>query len=250
VEIAGKVALVTGGAVRVGRALVLGLAGAGADVLVHYNSSSAEAMATVSDAMGLGVRAEAVQADLSQPRAAQRVAELALRHFGRIDILVHSASPFVRGSLAEVTNEQWRLVMGAVVEGFLGLAQELAPGMVDRGEGSMVVVLDRGVVDPWPGYAAHGVAKSALWALARTLAVELAPEVRVNGIVPGPMLAPPGLSEASRRRIAGGTLLGRWGGPQSVVEAMLYLISADFVTGEMLFVDGGERWAHRRLGTR
>jgi NAD(P)-dependent dehydrogenase (short-subunit alcohol dehydrogenase family) len=192
------------------------------------------------------VRAEPVQADLSDPAAARLVADAALERFGRVDILVHSASPFVRGSLSEVKIGDWRGVMGVVVESLVVLAQGLTPGMVQRGEGAIVAILDRGVIDPWPGYLAHGVAKSALWALVRSLSVELAPNVRVNGILPGPILPPPDLSERRAERIAAGTLLGRWGGTESVVDAMLFLIRSDFITAEMLVVDGGERWAHRQ----
>jgi NAD(P)-dependent dehydrogenase (short-subunit alcohol dehydrogenase family) len=246
VDIQGKAALVTGGAVRVGRALVLGLAEAGADVIVHYHRSETAATATVAQARQQGVRAEAVQADLADPVAARSASAAALECFGRVDILVHSASPFVRASLPAVKLAEWRQVMGVVVEGFLVLAQGLGPGMVEQGEGAIVAILDRGVVDPWPEYLAHSAAKSALWALARSLAVELAPHVRVNGIVPGPILAPPGLSDDKARHIADGTLLGRWGGPQGVVDALLFLLRTDFVTGEIVFVDGGERWAHRR----
>ena len=245
-DISGKVALVTGGAARVGRALALGLAEAGADLVVHYNRSEAAAADTVLAARQYGVRATALQSNLADPRSQDELVRAAQEAYGRVDLLVHSASPFVAGSLEKVTREEWRLVMGVVVEGFLALAQGLAPGMVDRGEGEIVVILDRGIIDPWPDYLAHGVAKSALWALARTLAVELAPHVHVNGIVPGPVLPPPSMSERVARRIAEGTLAGRWGGTQSIVDAMLFLLRSDYVTGERLFVDGGERWAHRR----
>lgn len=246
-EIAGKIALVTGGAVRVGRALVLGLAGAGADVLVHFNRSRADAEDLVREVRSLGVRAIALHADLADPAARSRLTACASEEWGRVDILVHSASPFVRGSLDTATRNDWRLMMGVVAESFLELAKALAPGMVERGEGSMVAILDRGVIDPWPGYLIHGAAKSALWALARSLAVELAPNVSVNGVVPGPILPPPGMADRTAERIAEKTLVERWGGTQSVVEAVMFLLRAEYVTGEMLFVDGGERWAHRRL---
>jgi NAD(P)-dependent dehydrogenase (short-subunit alcohol dehydrogenase family) len=228
----------------------LGLAKAGADVIVHFNRSAQAADDTVTEARRLGVRASALQADLAEPAAQEQLAKAASDLWGRVDVLVHSASPFVPGSLRSATRDDWRLVMGVVAEGFLVLARELAPAMVDRGEGAIVAVLDRGVIDPWPGYLAHGAAKSALWALARSLAVELAPWVRVNGIVPGPILPPPGMSERRAQRIANGTLLERWGGTDSLVEGLLYLLRSDYVTGEMLFIDGGERWAHRRPAGR
>jgi pteridine reductase len=241
-----KTALVTGGAVRVGQAITLGLAGAGAHVVVHYNRSTGPAQETVACAREMGVEALAVQADLSDPQAAREVARAAKQHFGRVDAIVHAASPFVRASLAGVTLESWRQAMGVLVESFLLLAQELAPGMVERGEGAIVAILDRGVFDPWPDFLTHSVAKSALWALARNLAVELAPRVRVNGVAPGPVLPPPRFTQAQKDHLAAGTLLGRWGSPQDVVDGVLYLIRADYVTGEVLFIDGGERWAHRR----
>jgi pteridine reductase len=245
----GKTVLVTGGAARVGGAIALGLAQAGTNVAVHYNRSAEAAQETVARAQALGVEAQALQADLADPAAtcalaAEVQARFGDRDHGRgIDILVHAASPFVRASLAETTPETWRLEMGVIAESFLLLAQALAPGMVARGAGAIVAILDRGVFDPWPEYLAHGAAKATLWALARSLAVELAPHVRVNGIVPGPMLPPPDLAESARARLAARTLLGRWGEPQDVVDAVLYLIHADYVTGEVLVVDGGDRWS-------
>ena len=241
-----RVALVTGGGARVGRAIALGLAGAGAHVVVHYNSSAGPAHETVAEIRRLGVEACPVQGDLSDPDAVQRVIEAALGHFDGVDVLVHAASPFVPGALADTTLETWRRVMGVLVEGFLLLAQGLAPTMVERGAGAIVTILDRGAFEPWPSFLAHGVGKSALWALTRSLAVELAPQVRVNAVVPGPVLPPPGYTLAQRERVARRTLLRRWGSPQNIVDAVLFLARTDYVTGEALFVDGGERWAHRR----
>ena len=245
-EIKGRVALVTGGAVRVGRAIVEGLAEAGADVIVHYHHSADAAQEAVATARGLGVHAMAVQADLANPSdVAELLTAIRDRH-EHVDILVHSASPFVAGSIDTLTLDSWRQVMGAVVEGFLLLVQALAPEMVARGTGNIITVLDEGAFDPWPKFLAHSAAKSALWAVTRTLAVELAPHVRVNSVVGGPILAPPGQSEARQARIAAGTLMGRWGRPQDLVDAVLFLVRSDYITGEALFVDGGQRWAHRR----
>ena len=238
----GKTVLITGGAARVGRAITLGLAEAGADVAIHYHHSTEAARETAAQTRVLGVKARAFQADLTDPQATRSLADAVRDHFGDIDILIHAASPFIRARLNETTLETWRLEMGVLAESFLLLAQKLAPGMIARGDGSIIAILDRGVFDPWPTYLAHSAGKSALWALARSLAVELAPHVRVNGIVPGPVLPPPHLSSTMRERLAAGTLLKRWGNPQDVVEAVLYLIHTDYVTGETLFVDGGERW--------
>jgi NAD(P)-dependent dehydrogenase (short-subunit alcohol dehydrogenase family) len=241
-----QVALVTGGGVRVGRAIALGLAGAGAHVVVHYNSSAGPAEETAAEARRLGVKAITVRADLTDPLSARTVAATALDRFGRVDILVHAASPFVRGSLFDVDLGPWRQLMGVLVESFLVLMQEAAPGMVERGRGAVVALLDRGVFDPWPEFLAHGVGKTALWALVRSLAVELAPQVRVNAVVPGPVLAPAGMTEERRAQLASQTLMRRWGTPQDVVDAVLFLIRSDYITGEALLVDGGEQWAHCR----
>jgi pteridine reductase len=245
-DIQGKTALVTGGGVRVGRAITLGLAEAGADVIVHYNTSQASARETVADARELGVEAIAVQADLTDPENVRPVVQVAQERLGGIDILVHAASPFVATSLFDVTLHTWRELMAVLVESFLIMTQGLVPGMIKRGEGVIVTILDRGAFEPWPDFLAHGVAKSALWALTRSLAVELAPVIRVNAVVPGPVLPPPGYTPEQRERGARGTLLQRWGTPGDVVDAVLFLIRADYVIGEPLFVDGGERWVHRR----
>jgi NAD(P)-dependent dehydrogenase (short-subunit alcohol dehydrogenase family) len=242
----GKVALVTGGAIRMGRTITLGLASVGVHVAIHYHRSADAARKTAAEAQRLGVEATALQADLADPEEALALARAAEAHFGRVDIIVHGASPFVRASLSETTPGVWRQVLGVLVDGFFILARELTPGMVTRKEGNIVVILDRGTFDPWPDFLAHSVGKSALWALARNLAVELAPHVRVNGVVPGPVLPPPDYPEEDRARIAQGTLLGRWGDPQDVAEAVLFLLHSEYITGEVLFVDGGERWAHRR----
>lgn len=244
----GKVALVTGGAARVGRAISLELAQAGAHLVVHYHRSTGAAQDTAAAARACGVGVLPVQADLADAAATEALAKAALDRFGGVDILVHAASPFVRASLAEVTLATWRPVMAVVVDSFLLLAQRLAPGMVQRGEGVLIPILDRGVFDPWPDYLAHGVAKSALWTLARSLAVELAPQVRVGGVLPGPVLPPPGFPTKRAALVAQGTLLGRWGSPQDVAEAVLFVVRSGYFTGEVLAVDGGERWAHRLRG--
>jgi NAD(P)-dependent dehydrogenase (short-subunit alcohol dehydrogenase family) len=243
---AGRVAVVTGGGSRLGRAITLGLARAGADVVVHYHRSADAADETAAAARALGQDALVVQADLSSVEQAQALGEAAEEAFGGVDILVHTSSPFIAGRLEDVTPASWQLVMGVVVKGLLFLTQRLAPGMRQRGEGAIITVLDRGASEPWPSFLVHGVAKSALWALTRSLAVELAPQVRVNGLVPGPVLPPPDYGEEQIARRAQGTLLERWGDPQDVVDAVLFLVRSDYVTGEALFLDGGERWAHRR----
>jgi NAD(P)-dependent dehydrogenase (short-subunit alcohol dehydrogenase family) len=241
----GKVALVTGGASRVGGAITRGLARAGADVVIHYRSSSDAAEEVAAEGRRLGVEALTVQADLRDQGGAETLADAVEAGVPGVDILVHAASPFIPGRLDSLTLPTWRMEMGVGVESVLWLAQRLGPQMKARGQGVIVTILDVGAFQPWPRFLAHGVAKSALWALTRSLAVELAPEVRVNSVVPGRVLPPPDYTEEDVAQGAERTLLGRWGDPQDVVDAVLFLVRSDYVTAEALFVDGGSRWAHR-----
>ncbi|HOU14439.1 MAG TPA: SDR family oxidoreductase [Anaerolineae bacterium] len=238
----GKTALVTGGAVRVGRAMTLALARGGANVVIHYNSSAGPAEEAVAEAHALGVEALPVAANLADPDAVGALIGAVEAAFGGVDILVNSASPFVRKALHETTLDDWHFVLGALLDGAFLLSQAFAPGMIARGDGVIVNILDQSAFAPSPAYLAHSVGKHGLLGLTRNLAVALAPAVRVNAIAPGPVLPPPDYTPEQNVRIAARTLLQRWGSPDDVVKALLYLIDADYVTGDVLFVDGGERW--------
>ena len=236
IQLAGENALVTGGATGIGRACAETLARAGARVaVVDINRPGAEAAA---EAIG-GL---AFACDLGDPPAVARMAAEVEQALGGVDILVNSASPFVRKQLHETTLADWNFVLGALLEGPFLFAQAFAPGMTARGEGVIVNILDQAAFGPFPAYLAHSVGKHGLLGLTRNLAVALAPSVRVNAIAPGPVLPPPDYTPEQNNRIAAKTLLQRWGSPDDVVKALLYLIDADYVTGDVLFVDGGERW--------
>ncbi len=238
----GKTALVTGGAVRVGKAMALGLARAGAQVVLTYHRSAAEAEETVAEIQALGVAALAVSAELGDPEAVATLTHTVEARFGGVDVLVNSASPYIEARLHETTWKQWRFVLGALIDGPLLLSQAFAPGMVKRGEGLIVNILDKSAFAPSPKHLAHSVGKHGLLGLTRNLAAELAPAVRVNAIAPGPVLPAPGSTPEQDARTAQRTLLQRWGDPGDVVKALLYLADADYVTGEVLFVDGGGQW--------
>uniref|UniRef100_A0A540VMY1 SDR family oxidoreductase n=2 Tax=Litorilinea aerophila TaxID=1204385 RepID=A0A540VMY1_9CHLR len=245
-EISGKVALVTGGAHRVGRAITLMLAGAGAHVVVNYHTSADAAQQTVAEARALGATALALQGDVADWSAVQAMAATIQDHFGGVDIIVNSASLFQRTPFPTPEIDTWKRVTAVSIDGPFFVCNSLVPGMKARGSGVIVNLVDLSAWQPWPHFTAHAVGKAALLALTRQLALELAPIIRVNAVAAGPVLPPPGMAPDRAAAIAKRTLLGRWGHPDDVAQAVRYLIEADYVTGEVLTVDGGERYGWGR----
>lgn len=242
----GKTALITGGAHRVGKAISLALARAGANIVINYNTSSAAADATAAEIEALGVEALAIQADISDHRQVEKMVAAAVDRFGSIDILVNSASLWRETPFPTNNFDDWHQVTATLINGSFFCANFVAPLMLAKGEGAIVNIIDLAAFEPWPNFMAHSVGKAALLALSRQLALELAPAVRVNAVAPGPVLPPPDYDDAKIARTAQKTLLNRWGAPEDVAEAVLYFIKADYVTGEVLAIDGGERFGHRK----
>ena len=232
------VALVTGGGVRVGRAIALALAGNGYDLLVSYNSSPAGATEVAAAARQAGRRAHAVTADLSRQADAARLARTARERFGRLDLLVNSAASFVANDLLDVTADEWDAVMAVNLRAPFLLIRETA-GMLRQARGAVVNVVDLSALRPWTGHPHHSVSKAGLLHLTRVAARRLAPEVRVNAVAPGYVLPPrhhtPEVIEHTRRRIP----VGRVGTPEDVASAVCFLARADYVTGQVIAVDGG-----------
>lgn len=245
-DIQGKVALVTGGAVRVGKAIALGLAQAGADVVINYHTSAVEAQATIAEINAFGVRGLAIQADVSDVSQVQAMVGQIQATFGRLDILVNSSSRFQTTPVMTTTVEEWRQVLSVLLDGPFFLSQAAAPLMQAHGAGVIINILDLSAFAPWPNFIAHSVGKSGLLALTRGLALELAPTIRVNGVAPGAVLAPPHYGPDKLDQVAARTLLQRWGSAQDVADAVVFLARADYITGETLTVDGGERWGQRK----
>ena len=240
-KIEGKTALITGGAHRVGKAITMTLARAGANVVVNYFSSDAAARETVAEAQALGVGGLAVQADVGDLEQARALVAAAADRFGAVDILVNSASIWQQTPLPLGDFAGWHRVLGLLLNGSIYLADAVAPLMQERGEGEMVNIVDLAAWKPFRGYVAHSVGKAGLLALTRSLAIELAPVVNVNAVAPGPVLPPPDYSQGQIDRVAGRTLKGRWGAAQDVADAVRFLVEADYITGEVIVVDGGER---------
>lgn len=238
--LAGRRALVTGAAVRVGRRLALELADMGLAVAVHHRSSADEAEATAADCRARGVDAVVVQADLATAAACARCVEDAARALGGgLDVLVNSAANFVSAPFAETTEEQVDLALAVNLKAPFFLSQAVAPGMRARGFGRIVNMTDVAGLEPWPRFTAHSVAKAGVVMLTESLAQALAPEVTVNAIAPGTVLMPDGSSEDAVRRAREKSVLDRIGSPDDVAGALRYLLEADYVTGHTLVVDGG-----------
>jgi 3-oxoacyl-[acyl-carrier protein] reductase/pteridine reductase len=237
----GKTALVTGGAHRVGKAIVLALAQAGANVVINYRSSADAASETEAEVRAMGVDALTVQADVSDHAQVRVMIDAAEARFGAIGILVNSASHFEVTPFPADDVTAWHRVTNILLHGPYYCANAVAPLMLAAGKGVIVNIVDLYAFEPRLGFSAHTVGKAALLALTRQLAVDLAPAVRVNAVAPGLILPPPGSSPERAAKFATQTLLGRWGVPQDVADAVLYVVRSDYVDAEVIVVDGGER---------
>lgn len=237
-EIAGRIALVTGGGIRVGRALALALGSRGATVAVHYHRSAAEAETAVAAIEAGGGRASSVQADLIGPDAPAALVGDVVARFGGLDLLVNSAAIMERTPFGETTPEQWDRIVALNLRAPYFLTQAAGPHL-RRARGAVVNIADLAAFETWPGYIPHGLAKAGVVYMTRALARVLAPDVRVNAIAPGTVLLPETFRGADAAHLAATTPLTREGTPDDVVHAMMFLLEADYVTGETIIVDGG-----------
>ena len=237
----GKVALLTGGA-RIGGVVAEALAGRGCSLMLTYRGSRGAAEATVAAARAVGVRAEAVRADVTDEAQVVAAVAKAESAFGRLDILVNMASTYVKTPLAQTGAREWSAEIDANATSAFLCARHVTPLMQRAGAGRIVNVSDwlpASGRPRYPGYTPYYVAKAAVKALTESLALELAPAILVNAVAPGPILAPPGLTPEEDARVRAATPLGRWGGAVEIAKAVLFLVESDFVTGECIRVDGG-----------
>ncbi|MBM4460844.1 MAG: SDR family oxidoreductase [Chloroflexi bacterium] len=237
-ELRGSTVMITGGAIRVGRQLAIHMAQQGANILFTHLPGEPweEAQAQIA-ACGAEVLAQPLDIrDTAQIRA---VVARGLARFGQIAVLINSASVWLKAPFLEITEAQWDNALDVNLKGPFFLAQAVAAGMMRQGRGVIINITDISAFQPWAGYAPHGASKSGLVSLTKSLAVELAPTVRVNAIAPGTILLPPNCPPEVEHWLTDKALLKRIGHPTDVARLAQLIIECDYFTGSILQVDGG-----------
>jgi len=232
----GQVALVTGAAKRIGRSIALRLTADGADVVVNFESSRADAEELVREIQAGGRRAIAVAGDVSQRGDVQKLMAATETEFGRLDILVNNAGMFFEAKFEELTEEQWDRIMNTNLKSQFLCAQAAAPLLRRRGRGRIINLTSLGGILPWPAYTHYCVSKAGAIMLTRCLARALGPEILVNGIAPGTIQFP---GEAPDEDYIRRVPLHRTGTGDDIAGAAAYLATTEFVTGQIIVVDGG-----------
>lgn len=236
----GRVALVTGAGRRIGRSIALELAAQGAAVMVNYRNSKAEAEGVVREITARGRRAIACKADVSRSEEVKGMIAAVERAFGRLDILVNNAAIFFPASFEELTEEQWDTILDTNLKSQFLCAQAAAPLMKRQGRGHIINVSSIGGLLAWPKYTHYCVSKAGVIMLTRCLARALAPEVRVNSVAPGTIQFP---GEAPDEAYIRRAPLRKTGEPADIASAVVFLARSDFITGQVIVVDGGRTLA-------
>ena len=235
----GRNALVTGGAHRLGKAIVRALAEAGANVFIHYLTSGEAATARAEELGDTGVRTATGQADLCEPGSAPRLLDDAVAGLGPISLLVNSASGFPADTIHDATLDGWRATIDCTLTAPMFLTQAFAAALPTATEGAVVNITDARTRTPYTKHFTYTVAKGGLEAFTQAAAVALGPRVRVNAVAPGVVLPPLGEDDDYVNRLAAALPLERAGGTEPVAHAVRALLENDFVTGEVIRVDGG-----------
>lgn len=239
-KLQGHVMLVTGGALRLGRAISILAAERGATVAVHHLSSADAARRLVTELRGRGLKARAFRADLGRPHGPEKLAQRVEKELGPVSALVNSASVYEKTPLASLTASQWDEILAVNLRAPALLSRTLGLSMKKRREGAIVNLGDWSIPHPYAQYAAYAASKAGLEALTRVLARELAPEVRVNMVSPGAILPPKGATRSYIKAVGEAAALRRMGRPEDIAEAVLFLIeTAEYTTGATFLVDGG-----------
>lgn len=241
-----RVVLITGSK-RIGAAVAVAVAARGADVALVYQNSEAEAQAAASDVRAAGRRALVVRADVSRPEGARVIIGEVERAYGKLDVLINMASVYRKTAIDALDADEWRRQLAVDLDGSFYVSTAALPLLRRQQRGHIINITDWLAASGRPrylGYLAYYVAKCGVKALTEALALELAPDrIQVNAIAPGPILAPPGTTAEEEQAVIKATPLGRWGGPEAIVDAVLAILSSDFMTGETIRIDGGRHLA-------
>ena len=239
-QLEGKTALVTGAAHRLGKFIALGLAEQGCNLVIHFNQAADEASETVERIKSMGSSAVAVRADLGDTESIREMFRSIDQSFSKLDLLANSAAILERCDLLEVNEEAWRKTMGLNLKGAFFVLQEAARRMQAAGQGSVVNISDTAGHRPWKNFPLHSISKAGLEMLTQVAALSLAPNIRVNSVIPGPTLKPPWMPDPRWEEVTGRIPLRQAVPSQNVVEAVVFLMKNEYVTGHSLRVDGGD----------
>ena len=239
-KIQNKVAVVTGGAIRVGRAIAIGLAKRGAHVAIAYHTSSSDAKKTVEEIKKWGVKAIAVKTDVSKKDQVKQLVKKCLDQFGRIDILVNNAAIFYKTPFQKITEKDWDRHIQINLKGTFLCSHAVGLQMLKQESGKIINIADWAGLRPYQNYIPYCVSKAGVICLTQALAKTLAPHIQVNSISPGPILLPENMPDSEKNAVIHGTPLKRIGSPSDIAETVIFLVEgSDFITGANILVDGG-----------
>ncbi len=238
-EIKDKVALITGAAVRVGKATTLALAEKGVNIAFTYLNDKEPWPETLAEIKARGVEAMALPLDVRQAEQPGACVEQVIERFDQIDILINNASVWLKAPFLEISLEQWDTALTVNLTGPFLCSQAVAPYMLKQKSGLIINITDLSAFQTWTGYAHHSAGKAGLVALTKVMAAELAPHVRVNAIAPGTVLLPDDASDEKKKWATENSLLKRIGSPEDVAKTVIFLAEMDFATGAVYFMDGG-----------
>ena len=238
-ELNNAVVLITGAAVRVGRAIALHLAQRQAHIAFSYYLDEEPWQETQAEIEAHGVKSLAVQTEVRSHGQILALVESTIEHFGRIDVLINNASIWIKSPFLEITEQEWDLALDVNLKGPFLVAQAVASHMLAQERGVILNIADLSAFQVWPGYAHHAASKAGLVSLTKTMAVELAPAVRVNAIAPGTIMLPDNYTPEKKQWAIEKSLLKRVGDPKDVANLVVFLIENEFATGSVYFMDGG-----------
>lgn len=234
-----SVVLITGAAVRVGKAVALHLAERGAHIAFSYYLEDEPWAETLEEIRTWGVKALAQQTEVRNAASVRNLVDATIEEFGRIDVLINNASIWLKSPFLEITEEAWDRALEVNLKGPFLCSQAVAPHMLRQRDGVILNVTDLSAFQVWKGYTHHAASKAGLVSLTKSMAVELAPTIRVNAVAPGTVLLPDECPPKKRNWAEQKSLLGRIGCPEDVARTMAFLIESDFTTGSVYFIDGG-----------